>query len=427
MKRLKKILKWTGLVLGGLVAILLLVNAWFVWSTDARLEKQLEAIRTAGDPLTLADLARKPIPPEQNAAKYLRRVEVDRAAMEKELKPYWEWADKHDENALMPADIQRSVKAVFDAHPRVIPLLQKAAACPEYDEQLDYSVPANSFLGTQLLPLVRKCKGAARLLQIESQLLALEGNPSEAVRSALAIFRLARHFDRNPTIISYLVAMAVRGTATDSADMALQTGPVSHEVRKSLDAELAVQEGMAGYTWALKSERAFGLDSFRTLPLRNLWFFSRGLWNQQESAYLDAMDAYVALTYDRGPYEQTEHIISRIYARIPVRSGTFAQLVFPAMKATHEAVIRTRAQIRCLRVLNAIQVRVPAGSKEVPKLSELGLPAEATTDPFNGEPLHVKRLPQGWLVYSVGSNLVDDGGKLDDKLSDIGVGPPKRD
>ena len=32
------------------------------------------------------------------------------------------------------------------------------------------------------------------------------------------------------------------------------------------------------------------------------------------------------------------------------------------------------------------------GSDETPKLSELGLPIETTTDPFTGEPLHVKRL-----------------------------------
>ena len=53
--------------------------------------------------------------------------------------------------------------------------------------------------------------------------------------------------------------------------------------------------------------------------------------------------------------------------------------------------MRTRAEIRCLRVLNALQTHVPAGSNEMPKLSELGLPAETTTDPFNGEPLHVKK------------------------------------
>ena len=65
------------------------------------------------------------------------------------------------------------------------------------------------------------------------------------------------------------------------------------------------------------------------------------------------------------------------------------------------------------------------GSNEIPKLTELGLPAETTTDPFNGEPLHVKKLPQGWLVYSVGPNVQDDGGKVDDPNNgDVGVGPP---
>jgi hypothetical protein len=68
---------------------------------------------------------------------------------------------------------------------------------------------------------------------------------------------------------------------------------------------------------------------------------------------------------------------------------------------------------------------VPPGSDRVQKLTDLGLPAEATIDPFNGEPLHVKKLPQGWMVYSVGSNCVDDGGKLDRK-TDIGLGPISR-
>ena len=82
MKRLKKILKWTGIVLGALVAIVLIANAVFVWTTDARLERQLAEIREAGDPLTLADLARKPIPPEKNAATYLRQAEADVKAIE---------------------------------------------------------------------------------------------------------------------------------------------------------------------------------------------------------------------------------------------------------------------------------------------------------------------------------------------------------
>ena len=76
------------------------------------------------------------------------------------------------------------------------------------------------------------------------------------MRTALVIFRLARHFDRNPMIVGYLIAIAVRGYGNRSANEALQTGPVSKEVRDALDAELAIQERMEGFVWAMKSERA---------------------------------------------------------------------------------------------------------------------------------------------------------------------------
>jgi hypothetical protein len=43
-------------------------------------------------------------------------------------------------------------------------------------------------------------------------------------------------------------------------------------------------------------------------------------------------------------------------------------------------------------------------------------------DPYNSEPLNVKRMPEGWMVYSVRSNLMDDGGILDSK-TDVGADP----
>ncbi len=76
-------------------------------------------------------------------------------------------------------------------------------------------------------------------------------------------------------------------------------------------------------------------------------------------------------------------------------------------------------------MLNALQTHVPAGSSKAPKLTDLGLPAETIADPFTGEPLHVKKTPRGWIVYSVGPNFQDDGGKIDNPVTgDIGVGPP---
>ena len=416
MKRLKKILKWTGIVLGGLAAIGLIANAWFVWTTDTRLERQVAAIRAAGDPVTLAELAPKPIPPEKNAATYLRRAEADMAAIDKET------MDLHLVSEcpgfLMPPEDQKVIKAAFAAYPNVIPLLEQAAACPDYDAGLDYTLPPGEFL-TKMLHVVRQCRSATRVLFGRAELLVAEGNRDEAVRTALLIFRLARHFDHNPMIFGYVVAISVRGCAIQSANEALQTGPISKDVRDALDAELAIQERMEGFAWALKSERAYVLASSRDLfPSRNFWLVSRGFWNMQESACLDTFPTLIALAGDPGSYREVEQTIEG-------KEWVLARLLSPGLKAVYVAVTRTRAEIRSLRVLNALQSHLPAGSNEVPKLAALGLPAETITDPFNGEPLHVKKTPQGWLIYSVGVNFRDDGGKLDAEVDgDFGVGPP---
>ena len=420
MKRLTKILKWTGIVMGLLVAIGLIANALFVSTTDTQLERQLAAIRLSGDPLTPADLARPSISPEKNAATYLRRAQEGVAAIDKEtmnLKPVSERP-----GFLMPLEDQKAFKTTLTAYPNVIPLLEQAAACPDYDSELDYTLPSEEFLA-KLLTVVSEHRSVARLLRYRAELLVAAGNRDEAVRMALTTFRLASHFDHDPMLIGYLVTMAVRGDANRSAAEALETGPISKgSPRHALDSELGIQERMLGegFVRALKSERVYMLESFDGIPGRNFWLVSRGVCNTQESASLEVFPAFIALARDPNPYREAARAMEG-------NRSTMAALLFPSLKASYAAVTRTRALIRSLRVLNALQMNVPAESAETPKLSELGLPAEATTDPFTGEPLHVKKTPQGWLVYSVGANFQDDGGKLLDDGStdgDIGVGPP---
>jgi hypothetical protein len=205
----------------------------------------------------------------------------------------------------------------------------------------------------------------------------------------------------------------------NDANRALQLGPVSNEVRQALDNELAAQERLEGFAWALKSDRAYMLDNFPTaVPLRNFWLVSRGIWNMQESACLELFPVFIARASEPGTFRETKQAIES-------KNSIFAALLLPGIDGLYASVERTRADIRCLRVLNALQTHMPAGSKETPKLSELGLPAATTTDPFNGERLHVKKTPRGWLVYSVGRNLRDDGGKVEDPNDgDVGVGPP---
>ena len=403
----------------------LIANAIFVWTTDTRLERQLAEIRATGDPLTLAELARPPIPTEKNAATYLRRAEADIADIAGiELSGYADF--------LMPPKDQKIFKAALAAHPNVIPLLEQAAACPDIDAHIDCTLSAGEIIG-KMLPDINLVRADASVLKDRARFLAAEGNCDEAARTALLLFRLAQHCEHfgPPMLVNYLVAMAVRGNAIDSANVALQAGPVSKGVRDALDAELAIQDRLEGFAPALKSERVVTLEYFGwESPLHGLWLINRGVWNRRKSEYLDKMKVLLALLHEPVSYQQAECILGETDFLAQVMSGDTGQFERPffGVMAMFQGVTQQRARIRSLRVLNALQTHVPAGSTEVPKLTDLGLPAEAITDPYTGEPLHVKRTPQGWLVYSVGPNFRDDGGKLGDpgdpNAGDVGVGPP---
>ncbi len=76
---------------------------------------------------------------------------------------------------------------------------------------------------------------------------------------------------------------------------------------------------------------------------------------------------------------------------------------------------RYRAELRCAAVaLAAERYRRTAGHwpEHLDDLVPQCL-AAVPADPFDGQPLRVRRLPDGLVVYSLGPDRQDDGGKLD--------------
>ena len=101
---------------------------------------------------------------------------------------------------------------------------------------------------------------------------------------------------------------------------------------------------------------------------------------------------------------------------------TLITLLEPSLAAVREPAERTRAMSRSLRVLNALQVACPPAAIRCRSSPTSACPQKRRSTRTTASRLHVKKLPEGWMVYSVGRNLVDDGGNLDGK-TDIGVGP----
>jgi hypothetical protein len=423
MKRLRRILKWIGITAGAAIAILLMLSAYFVWSTGTQLEHRLATLRQAGDPIQLADLAHKPIPPEQNADVFLRRAADDLDAIQKELLAIYP-KQGYPPETVAPTDQER-VEKIFAAYPKVMPLLEQAADCPDNDPQLDCSLPTTRFLES-LIKRPETHRLLNRVMLTRAALLLSKGRLDDALSTHLLTLRLTRQWRREPLMIGYLVTVACELGAMQGVNRVLQAGSVSSSARQALDAELVLHDTMNGYNWALRSERAFSLSTFREYGVTTFWL-TRAFGNDAMLRLLDLYDQYL----EKGSQPYAKVVSERSAATRPSTSlrnplRNLVTLLEPSLAAIRDPAERTRALSRSLRVLNAIQVRVPSGSDQVPKLTDLGLPEPATIDPYNGEPLHVKKRPEGWMVYSVGSNLVDDGGILDFK-NDLGAGPISRD
>ena len=138
MKRLK-ILKWMGIVTAAGITVLLMLNAYFVWSTGIELERKTTGScsgRRSGaarGPCPRAD------PPEKNADLVLRRAADDFDAIEKELLAHYPGEGLHDRESVDGRTRQAGEVVYFpsraDAAPRTggdivrIPISSLMSAC----------------------------------------------------------------------------------------------------------------------------------------------------------------------------------------------------------------------------------------------------------------------------------------------------------
>jgi hypothetical protein len=423
MTKLKKTLLWMGIIAGTVIGLTMIFIIFLFFSAGSQLERKLAAIREAGDPVHLADLARKPIPPEKNGATYLLQAKDD---MEKvvnavcDLQSFQQW--QYD-----PADMKK-IKEALAAHSDIYPLLQQAAACPDFDSYADYKLPPSKFLKKNLNDGISAVfRYAARYLAARTQLLIYEGNRDEAMRTVILQLQLSRQLEREPLlIVHYLVDINLKGIALECANEILQSGSIDDQMRIALDAELSNHGSNDIFRQTLKNELAYSIDSSKeqsggTPIISNQWqlsvlnIFERFI---EISSLPDAEKALNECSKLDNEYAKPRSIFSVLNLPSQMLIGSFTSLPIPTF--------RIKAMLRSIRIINALQKKASADNGKIPTMAELGLPVEVGIDPFNGKAMIIKKLPEGWLVYSVGENFKDDGGKVDEENSkplDVGFGP----
>jgi len=431
--------RWKHLAIAAVIviALALIANGFMVWRTESRLQTKIAAIRAAGDPATIADLAPEPIPADQNAAVYLEQLAP---RLDGFAKDHWRFLDKTPEGKAYekrrdrgePPTLEQinAIRAIVDKYPDIDAGLAAAAACERYASLADYSVDHQRLVEDVIDQRANRIRTAVRFTSWRMEVLTSDGQSNQAVAEGTQLLRLARLYDGEPLLINYLVGLAVRGLAGQSLYDALAAGTASPELHAALDKELARQDNPQRLVQVLKTEQAYGVSAAiesglvpRAAQVNPIWLRLAG-W-PMKSLFVDSLGVYDdQFDLASRPWHEIRDQFGADGSMRTSGKGVLADLLAPALGAAYTANARNLAEMRALRIFNALVQYRQAHGREASGLMELSLPKEAMVDPFSGEPLKLKHTTDGWIVYSVMRNGVDDGGDFKD-LKDDGLAPRK--
>ena len=391
MKRREKILKRAVIVLLSVASVLVLIVAFLNWRASRKVEARLAPLREAGKPITIEDIQPSSIPDEQNAAK---AVEPYSEAIESFDRQMAEATRSRETDLQGIAGYILVTKRVAKEFPKLNDALRSAAVLPVYQPHLDYSLDPSSFM-EQVPNQPVSLRTIVRALYGHGLMSLAEGKPDEAAEDAIAILNWTQLTAKQPLIVNQLVSTACYSQGVKLAAQCLYADDISPEKGASLIHTCSNESAMlANHSIAIDTERAFGIASFDSFP------GSRRMWLLGElAAYLDVMAEFQSIA---------EHPTG-LAPNEPNTPSIFASLTRPAMQQSIVALRRQQALSRAIRVL--------AASQDANDTAPASL-----IDPFDGSEMRVKPVGDSIAVYSVGADLVDDGGSIEDGR-DIGIAP----
>lgn len=428
----------------------LCLNAWDGAATAA-LNARLDAIRKAGDPVTMAELGRlyRDPPKGQNAAPILRKAfrQMKAIRLTEEMWPTLPivgTAVHPDHHEDMPPAMRRAVRVYLKENAEILRLLHKAVALDGCKFDLDFTKP---------LPIHRFSgfRQASRLLSMEAMQFAELGKPAQAARSLAAAIKIATLLKNEPLLGSGLVQggcqllplgqlerLVCRLRVPDEDLKQLQT-----TLRAALDLKFP-ERGLVGNRcydinflskYALKpGGREALLKDFQAArehmekagipldamgmefpPVEALVWLPRVCFKLEMIAQIDRMSRLITIA--RMPYPKGLQAGARegaaLRQSIP-RWQALSRYITPGCGVFFWSTQETLARLDSTRTALAV-LRYQAKHRALPDTLAAVVPQfldAVPTDPFSGQSLLYRRTDDGFVVYAVGRNSRDDGGRL---------------
>ena len=412
-------------------------------SIHSALSAELETVRAEGLPLTFTELDRwyATPPAGENAATVLQEAFALYAAG---IPTAPRRTDRHGRGRALllplspprseplPDDMKDTIAEVLTQNDAALKLLHKGAALTACRYPVDFT----QGFGVRL-PHVGKVRAGVDLLSLEMLMRAENGQSELAVESACSCFGLARSLVNEPEVLSQLYRFNCQITAAGKLDRVLTRVTLTDEQLARLESVLTQAENMEGLTRAYVYDRckvliAYDLarrarsvpirlwptlEEFRQLTWRDAYYFpaariearrraTSGLFELEVLTSIELRTACIRAS--QLPFPEQISVAKKIWSQ-EMNSSVF--LMMPAS---------TRAMLKQAKCVALMRVARAALAVERYRLATARLPDKLTEsaplDPFDGQPLRYKKLPNGYVVYSVGEDGKDDVG---DEKKDI--------
>jgi hypothetical protein len=409
-----------------LILLLLICIGLYVYyrlNLKSNLQTRIDAIRSAGYPTNCIELDMwYKIPPNvENAAYTIQEALSLFKTWDKEKKeslPLIGNTGLPPRTVTLPADMKALIAEYVADNNEALELFHQAAGM----EYCRYPINLSAGLAT-LLPYLSEMRNAVKLLGLEAVLYADNGNAPAATLSAISGFGIARSFVREPITVSQLVRCGCQNTAISTVEQVLNRVELTDKQLSELAECVRQSESISDISIAFAGERCMGIDFFnnpgimnpsnvRINPIFSL-YKAVGMAESDAVIYLDLMDGYMKCI--RLPLHERRKAADTVGTKIKSisKARVLPRVIMPSLSGVIAQDLRTIAHLRTADAALAVQRYRLKADKCPDTLADL-VPVylkSVPKDPFDGNELRYKRLEAGFVVYSIGEDLSDDGGK----------------
>jgi hypothetical protein len=307
-----------------------------------------------------------------------------------------------------------------------------------------------------LIPYVDRERRLRRALLTRALMRLQAGDVNGFADDIRVSHKLARLLGQDSTMIGRMIAFELEDSTCKIERVAAANGLLSAEQSRAMARELAAMGDLPSVIDPIDNcERFMALDAVQVLAtagpndrgnlFREVFSMNAPDWafrffpvrfeasmRVMNRLYDSAIDAAQQPTYSQrmAALDAWDMQIQEMAARNPavkmLSADWPALMLVPAMRNVIARADVSRMQARLTLVaLELSAVKSEQGEYSM-TLAEVApkLPAETITDIFSNNPAIYSRTDNGYVLYSVGRNMTDDGGKMESPADDIVASSP---